>query len=100
MSLGTGAYAFPGWSSRNLGSGWRAGKEHVERCAAAGALIHPRGTSVQLGEPRHQREAHAHARGVRAGGGELAERFEDPLSLRLGNPGARVLDDQERAATP
>src|SRR6266852_6595948 len=96
----------PGSSGANsTPAGYRrllpAGQEHVERRAAAHAILEPSATPVELGEAPHERESHTDPRRVRRRRpGRLAERLEHGL-VELGrDPASFVLDDQHYAAVP
>ena len=75
------------------------GQEHVERRAAAVAVLEPRAAAVELGEPPDERQAYAHPRRVRRRGARrLAERFEHGLVQIGWDASTLVLDRQGRIA--
>src|SRR4051812_21191836 len=71
-------------------------EEHLERCAAAFAFLHPRAAAVELRELRNESEpdADARTRSLRT----ATERLEDACALLLRNARAVVLHGDQHAA--
>src|SRR5204863_913373 len=65
-----------------------------ERGPAAGPLLHPGASVVQLGEPSDEREPDP---GAGARPRALAERLEDPLAIAGSDARSVVFDDEHRA---